>query len=234
MPAGGVCGSGEGPPGVGDARTERTRPESDGSGPAASPPCVATGCIAAGSGTAGCVATGSFATSLAGASATGGDCCLPCSFGRCGRRKTPSKGVRTKMGALDGLRVLDFGRYVAGPYCATLLGEFGADVIRIEKTDGSEDRFVAPVTDEGEGALFLQMICNKRSLTLDPATPLDGRSFDAWCRPPISWSSICRPSPSPPWGWTTRRCGRSKGTLSSSAFPPSAQSWQRGSCTRWR
>lgn len=71
-------------------------------------------------------------------------------------------------GVLDGIRVLDFGRYVAGPYCATLLADFGADVIRVERRGGSEDRGIAPVTDEGEGALFLQINRNKRSITLDP------------------------------------------------------------------
>jgi crotonobetainyl-CoA:carnitine CoA-transferase CaiB-like acyl-CoA transferase len=73
-------------------------------------------------------------------------------------------------GVLDGIRVLDFGRYIAGPYCAALLAEHGADVIRIEKREGSEDRFQAPVADTGEGALFLQMNRNKRGLTLDPMT----------------------------------------------------------------
>jgi crotonobetainyl-CoA:carnitine CoA-transferase CaiB-like acyl-CoA transferase len=72
---------------------------------------------------------------------------------------------------LDGIRVLDFGRYIAGPYCATLLAEFGAEVIRIEKRDGSEDRFVTPVGAGGEGALFLQINRNKKSMTLDPMTP---------------------------------------------------------------
>lgn len=72
---------------------------------------------------------------------------------------------------LGGVRVLDFGRYVAGPYCATLLGYLGAEVIRVERRDGGEDRFIAPVTSEGEGAVFLQTGCNKRSLTLDPALP---------------------------------------------------------------
>jgi crotonobetainyl-CoA:carnitine CoA-transferase CaiB-like acyl-CoA transferase len=74
-------------------------------------------------------------------------------------------------GVLDGIRVLDFGRYIAGPYCAALLAEHGAEVIRVEKREGSEDRFVAPVGDDGAGALFLQMNRNKRSLTLDPMTP---------------------------------------------------------------
>jgi len=72
---------------------------------------------------------------------------------------------------LKGIRVLDFGRYIAGPYCAALLAEYGADVIRIEKRDGSEDRWNTPVAEGGEGALFLQMNRNKRSLTLDPMTP---------------------------------------------------------------
>jgi crotonobetainyl-CoA:carnitine CoA-transferase CaiB-like acyl-CoA transferase len=75
---------------------------------------------------------------------------------------------------LKGIRVLDFGRYIAGPYCGALLAEYGAEVIRIEKRTGSEDRFTTPVADTGEGALFLQMNRNKRSLTLDPMTP-DGR-----------------------------------------------------------
>ena len=75
---------------------------------------------------------------------------------------------------LEGVRVLDFGRYIAGPYCAALLGDLGAEVIRVEKRDGSEDRFVQPVVpgaaagDGGEGALYLQMNRNKRGLTLDP------------------------------------------------------------------
>ncbi len=74
-------------------------------------------------------------------------------------------------GVLSGIRVLDFGRYIAGPYCAALLAEHGAEVIRIEKREGSEDRFVSPVGADGVGALFLQMNRNKRSMTLDPMTP---------------------------------------------------------------
>jgi crotonobetainyl-CoA:carnitine CoA-transferase CaiB-like acyl-CoA transferase len=66
------------------------------------------------------------------------------------------------------VRVLDFGRYIAGPYCAALLAEYGAEVIRVERRGGGEDRFVAPVAPGGDGALFLQMNRNKLSLTLDP------------------------------------------------------------------
>ena len=75
------------------------------------------------------------------------------------------------MGVLEGVRVLDFGRYIAGPYCAALLAEHGAEVIRIEKLQGSEDRYQAPVAKSGEGALFLQMNRNKLGMTLDPMLP---------------------------------------------------------------
>jgi crotonobetainyl-CoA:carnitine CoA-transferase CaiB-like acyl-CoA transferase len=74
------------------------------------------------------------------------------------------------MSVLNGIRVLDFGRYVAGPYCATLLGYLGADVIRIERRGGGEDRFIAPVTAGGEGAVLFQTGCNKRSLALEVAS----------------------------------------------------------------
>ena len=77
---------------------------------------------------------------------------------------------------LKGIRVLDFGRYIAGPFCATLLGDLGADVIRIEKVDGSEDRFLSPITDDGAGALFMQLARNKQSLTLNPMKP-EGREI---------------------------------------------------------
>jgi crotonobetainyl-CoA:carnitine CoA-transferase CaiB-like acyl-CoA transferase len=77
-------------------------------------------------------------------------------------------------GVLDGIRVLDFGRYIAGPFCAGLLGDLGADVIRVEKVRGSEDRFIVPLTDTGDGAMFLQVNRNKRGLTLNPMKP-DGR-----------------------------------------------------------
>jgi crotonobetainyl-CoA:carnitine CoA-transferase CaiB-like acyl-CoA transferase len=72
---------------------------------------------------------------------------------------------------LDGIRVLDFGRYIAGPFCAALLGDLGAEVIRIERIGGGEDRGMIPVGagPEGGGAMFLAMNRNKLGMTLDPA-----------------------------------------------------------------
>src|SRR5215472_14256621 len=76
-------------------------------------------------------------------------------------------------GVLDGIRVLDFGRYIAGPYCAALLGDLGAEVIRIERREGGEDRGMIPVGTgpDGGGAMFLAMNRNKLGMTLDPASP---------------------------------------------------------------
>ncbi len=67
--------------------------------------------------------------------------------------------------------MLDFGRYIAGPFCGTLLGDMGAEVIRIEKVDGSEDRFLSPITENGDGAMFMQLARNKRGMTLNPMKP---------------------------------------------------------------
>jgi crotonobetainyl-CoA:carnitine CoA-transferase CaiB-like acyl-CoA transferase len=76
-------------------------------------------------------------------------------------------------GVLDGIRVLDFGRYIAGPFCAALLGDLGAKVIRIERIGGGEDRGMIPVGagPAGGGAMFLAMNRNKLGMTLDPAAP---------------------------------------------------------------
>jgi len=79
-------------------------------------------------------------------------------------------------GILQGIRVLDFGRYIAGPFCATLLADLGAEVIRIEKPTGGEDRYTVPVSDEGEGAYHIQIGRNKRGMTLNPTTD-EGRNI---------------------------------------------------------
>ena len=77
---------------------------------------------------------------------------------------------------LEGIRVLDFGRYIVGPYCACLLGDMGADVIRVEKSGGSEDRWVVPIAEGGEGSLFMQVNRNKRGITLNPRSD-EGREI---------------------------------------------------------
>lgn len=70
-------------------------------------------------------------------------------------------------GALDGLKVLDLSRFIAGPYCAMMLGDMGADVVKIEKP--GEGDVVRGFEPQWEGTSFYSMIFNrnKRSLALD-------------------------------------------------------------------
>lgn len=80
-------------------------------------------------------------------------------------------------GVLDGIRVLDFGRFIAGPWCGALLADLGAEVIRVEKVDGAEDREIYPLSAiDGTGAMFVQCNRNKKCLTLNPTKP-EGRAI---------------------------------------------------------
>ena len=72
------------------------------------------------------------------------------------------------MKALDGLKVLDLTRALAGPFCTLMLGDQGADVIKIELPGAGDDtRHWGPPFVEGESAYFLSINRNKRSLTLN-------------------------------------------------------------------
>jgi len=74
-------------------------------------------------------------------------------------------------GILEGVRVVDMGRYIAGPMCGALLGDLGAEVIRIERVGGGEDREQLPTNgglDAGSG--FLAFNRNKIGMTLDPGS----------------------------------------------------------------
>lgn len=79
----------------------------------------------------------------------------------------------TQLGdTLTGLRVLDLTRNFAGPYCAMILGDLGADVIKIEHPAGGDDtrRWKPPLWNE-ESATFLAANRNKRSVTVDLNRP---------------------------------------------------------------
>jgi len=80
-------------------------------------------------------------------------------------------------GALDGIRVLDLTRILAGPMCAMMLGDMGADVIKVEPPGtGDDTRTWGPPFVGGEAAYFLGLNRNKRSMTLNMAVP-DGQSI---------------------------------------------------------
>ncbi|ETX01364.1 MAG: hypothetical protein ETSY2_37360 [Candidatus Entotheonella gemina] len=75
--------------------------------------------------------------------------------------------------ALEGLTVLDLATFVAAPFCCTLLGEFGADVIKVERPEIGDDlrRLGNPVRDEGPTYWWYIKSRNKKSITCNLRTP---------------------------------------------------------------
>ena len=84
--------------------------------------------------------------------------------------------------ALDGIRVLDLSRVIAGPWCGALLGDFGADVIKVEDTDAGDESRTWPPKKDGETAAYLLFNRNKRGMTLDLKSPEGVEVIKALCR----------------------------------------------------
>jgi crotonobetainyl-CoA:carnitine CoA-transferase CaiB-like acyl-CoA transferase len=73
--------------------------------------------------------------------------------------------------ALEGIRVLDLGTFIAGPYCATVLGEFGAEVIKVEAPEGDSLRQFGTGTECGDTLVWLSESRNKKCVTLNLRKP---------------------------------------------------------------
>jgi crotonobetainyl-CoA:carnitine CoA-transferase CaiB-like acyl-CoA transferase len=78
--------------------------------------------------------------------------------------------------ALEGLVVLDLSHVMAGPFCAMMLGDLGADVIKVEKPTGEDSRRFGPPFISGESAAFLGLNRNKRDICIDLKTD-EGRTI---------------------------------------------------------
>ena len=87
------------------------------------------------------------------------------------RRACASRALVCRaMPPLEGILVADFSRVLAGPLAAMLLGDLGADVIKVERPDGGDDtRAWGPPWHEGESTYYLGLNRNKRSIALDLA-----------------------------------------------------------------
>ncbi|MFV0472840.1 MAG: CaiB/BaiF CoA transferase family protein [Pikeienuella sp.] len=72
---------------------------------------------------------------------------------------------------LDGVRVIDLTNMLMGPYASQILGDMGADVIKLETPDGDPVRFVGQARNRGMGALFMNCNRSKRSVALDLKKP---------------------------------------------------------------
>lgn len=70
-------------------------------------------------------------------------------------------------GTLTGVKVVDLGRVIAGPFAAMLLGDMGADVIKVEPPEGDPVRNVQPAFPDGTSGYFANVNRNKRSIVLD-------------------------------------------------------------------
>ena len=85
-------------------------------------------------------------------------------------------------GALDGLRILEWGELVSAPYCGKLVADMGAEVIKVEPPrQGDKARWLAPFFQDIPGpdrsGLFLYLNTNKLGITLDPSKPLGRQLF---------------------------------------------------------
>ncbi|MBV9172171.1 MAG: CoA transferase [Chloroflexi bacterium] len=72
--------------------------------------------------------------------------------------------------ALQGIRVLDMSRVLAGPFCCMMLGDHGADVVKVEPPGGDETRRYGPPFVDGESTYYMGVNRNKRSIALDLST----------------------------------------------------------------
>lgn len=70
-------------------------------------------------------------------------------------------------GPLSRIRVLDMSQFILGPVATQIMGDMGADIIKVESPEGDANRFIGPRQHEGMAALFLGMNRNKRSIVLD-------------------------------------------------------------------
>jgi crotonobetainyl-CoA:carnitine CoA-transferase CaiB-like acyl-CoA transferase len=72
---------------------------------------------------------------------------------------------------LEGIKVIELGNFIAGPFCGMLLGDMGADVIKVERPKNGDQTRAMPPMINGQSASFAALNRNKQSLVLDLKQP---------------------------------------------------------------
>ena len=75
------------------------------------------------------------------------------------------------MGALDGIRIIDMTQAMSGPFATMLLGDLGAEIIKVEPPEGDQTRSWAPPYMNGLSSYFMSTNRNKKSISIDLKTP---------------------------------------------------------------
>ena len=132
------------------------------------------------------------------------------------------RGGGVMSGPLEGIRVLDLCRFIAGPFCAQMLGDMGAEVIKVERPGGEDARHHEPFF-EGESVYTMVFNRNKRASRSTRGTRRRCASSRRSSRVPMSWSRTSGPERSPRWDSATTACASSTRASSSRRSPASAR-----------
>ncbi len=130
-------------------------------------------------------------------------------------------------GPLDGIRVLDLTRNVAGPFATKLLADYGADVVKVEPPDGDPARRYGPFFGDDphpeKSALFLHLNTNKRSITLDPSTPAGATRLRELAATASVVVEDFEPGRAAEWGWGWETLSQGRGDLVMASITPFGQ-----------
>jgi crotonobetainyl-CoA:carnitine CoA-transferase CaiB-like acyl-CoA transferase len=147
-------------------------------------------------------------------------------------------------GILEGIRVMEWGHFVSGPWAARLLGDMGAEVVKLEPPGlGDQARRVGPfpgdVPHPETSGLHLFLNCNKRGITLDPATAQGKHIFQQLVRETDILVENHRPSEVEALGFTYERLREANPRLIMVSISPFGDRtvprvhWQRARPFRW-